>query len=712
MGRSLQQPPRAGRGSQGGGGVEREPLSQPGKEERDENSDSSSSKVRLASNKTSYAQALKTSLAEPGWSTSRSHTPSETSLVVGTRTPTPVSAQVPAAPPSPSPSPAAEIITAVSSPSSHSGRSSSQLSTVAPSDPLQEEEGDKEGGEMVSESVAGATDLVSLESESQSEQEREDGEEGEDGEMVTRGDNELPSTSLETESVGGCGLPQAPPPSMSQVQQSMAELVPKPLLEAAHLPPDPPLPPDPGPVRSLPFQPPLERTLLPQQQLWPRPLSAHLPEHLRVLRQEQGRMPHLPVQLTQQQLLLLQHHKLLQQQSQKLHPHQRQAFPDSVSMVTMARLPAPRQQFHLVNPRPLMTTPTPGGSAHQLPHPQGVVMVSTPLQQQFHQTLLPQQKPLFSLPPHSRQELGRAPTISPPCLQATVSRHSMQPFHGGFRGNQQPEMGERDGKVGLSVTASPFVPGGKSEQGAKKRSPPVGDLPAPPHPHRPPGFDQPSLATRPLLLQPTLLPAQPLPRPITTHPTPPLVTHPPLPLSLPPSSQLAALQRLHQPVAKPGVHHLHTTRPATRPLSFFQYHHPHTRGDALLLHDPAHHQKATPTLSDSAHQSHSLLEQAKLLQVSSVFPPGSAGLIPNPYTTGGVAFMPPIAIPTVSLTTPTLTPPQTLPLLKGGVGIAQKKPLLPTPTAPQAVITGVAPSGTRLPLTHLSQQVQQHHGYH
>ena len=733
----LQQPLRAGsRGSslpaEKDGGSRLSQAIPDGESGRD-----SVSKARLASAKTSYAQALKTSLGESGWSTSRSLTPSETSLAQGTRTPTPVLAPQVSSPPPRAALAAASPKSPVSTASNGSLSSQALPSTGSPALPPSSSAAQVESLKEQGEDTLPAGDVTASSpsppasqlSDSHSESGLEEVEVLENDEKDNEDDKNSQLTIVESVGVGGHGLEQNPPPNRSQVVRSTSELG----VQVAVSQAGPRIPTE--PVQSRPAEPLLQaqplassidRTHLAQKQFL-RPLTAQ--PQLTDARVRHDQLPsRVQVQLTpQQQLqqLLHLHHqqKLLQQQAQQLHHQQRQQFPDTLASI--ARLSAPRQPLHLVNTRPLVTTPTPqvlsgGGSAHQLPHPQGVVVVPRPpIQQPFHQQpLLPQQRPHQHL-----SATTHSAALSPPGLQAT---HHRQP--GGFRGDStmaarlgpvsqgammvpiaSGDTGERasvDSKAGLSVTASPFIPGGHEQldQPAKKISPPLADIP---HQPRHSGLES-SLVRPQLLLQHAMLPGQALTRPITTLPTPPLVTHPPLPLSLPPPSQLTSL-RLQQPLAKPGLHlPSRVSNPAaamaTRPVSFYQYPHPANRGDALLLHDPAHHAKTTPTISDG---SLGLLDQAKLLQVSSVFPhpPGSAGLIPNPYTAAGMTFMPPVAMPTVSLTTPSLTSPQTLSFSKAGVSLATRKPLLPTPAAPQTVVPGTVPP--HLPLAHLPQVQRQ-----
>ena len=493
--------------------------------------------------------------------------------------------------------------------------------------------------------------------------------------------------------------------------------------------------------------------------------------------QQQQQLQHHQKQQLQQQLL----------QVQRVNQQQRRSYPDPTSLVSVARLPTPRQQLHLLGTRPLMTAPAPQvlppTQASQLQHhTQNLVVLPTPVQHNVHhhqqqQQQVPQHKvfPMqhsqlehakilsdsrtsttaASLPGsilHPTQSTSTAPqqlvlaggqhppTTIPSVPQSSGSPQSVTNSVAGSTVSEDKGGGNGDLKTRLSVTASPFIPGGKTEQPPGNKNRPDKKI-SPPliensnvhsvQPVQPPGFEQ---ITRPFLLQPTMVPGQPhLPlnsavRPLTTIPPTPLVNHPTLPLSLPPRAPLAATMCVPQSLAKTASLPLHlpthTTRPAavqTRQVPFYQYHQPN-RGDALLHHNPAHHTKSS--LPDST-QSHSLLDQPKLLQM---FPPGSAGLIPNPYTPAGMTFVPPIAIATLPLTTPTPTPsPQTLSFSKNGsntAGLQQKKPLLPTPTAAlqtppiTALVGGVSPlsstTGTqpRLPLRQDQQQQQQlQHSY-
>ena len=797
----------------------------------------------------SYAQALKTSLTESSWSTSPSHTPSETSLMLDTRTPTPVHIAVPSPTLSTPDSPAGRE-------NNSPGKSSSPHPSTAPHPTSTEERVPPDNVIVTSSGAPPEADVappvtnVTLE-ESDSEDTRpldqaEKEEEGSEEVSVEKKENRAAGTQS-GETIGGCGLQQAPPPSQaqSQVQRGTLEQVHNPLpsqpvqgpltRQAEPLPtreqlsnrqvqhlsnrqvqhlsnrqaetfpvPEPlatrqvePLPTQEQlsnrqaevysnrQAETMPVQEPLatrqvepllqarptmpvsslEHVALPQKQ-WFRPVQAHARQpHLVEQPRLQAPRPELQpstqqsrplflqqqaqLQLKQQQLQQLiltaqkQHSlqpQLLQQHVQRLVHHRQYGYPESASI---ARLSTPPQPLHLVSARPLMTTHAPQGlpvtSCHQLPHPQSLLVLQTArLQHPFHPPLPPQQTHLsFPLAP-TTQEVRKnehPAALSPSSLSLKTSKQQVFHHPASYRGDgpsvvsaQQVLVDERkeengESKAGLSVSASPFIPGSKTEQsanslvapGSKKISPPLVDV----RPHhrftsRPPGFEHPQLP-RPVLLQPTVL-HQPLSlaAPVRTIQAPP---RPTLPLSFPhhpphAHPHLASLG-IQQPQLGKPIHHLQsqTSRVAAsvvpaRPLSFYhQFHLPQTRGgggDTLLFHDPTHHQKVTPSLSDSA----DLLEQAKLLKMSSVFHPHAhAGLIPNPYTGAGVAFVPPVAMPTASLTTPTPTPsPQAL--AKGvSTGLAAKKPLLPTPTAPQAMMTGPLSSG--VPRLSLPRQQQQ-----
>ena len=733
-----------------------------------------SSKTRATAAKTfSYAQALKTSLADSSWSTSRSHTPSETSLILDTRTPTPVQVQVPSPTTVSVPTP-----NSLDSPAGREDSSPSQLSSPLPSTgntaspESTEEKVPAHGGDDVIITSGASPEgevapvVTSKESVGEDSQPLNDlaVEEGEGKEVSGERKEDLPATAAaKSEETSGRGLQQAPPPGQAQTQvhrgtpehppnplppqpaqESMATRQVEPLLQTQPS----------APVSSL------DQPVLPQKQ-WLRPLQAQV--HTRqprlveqprlqasrpdLLSSVQSKPQHLQLQAAQlqfkqqqlQQLILMarkqQPQLLHQQHSQRVLQHRQQGFYESASI---ARLPTPHQPLQLVGARPLMTTPTHQGlavaSPHQMPHPQSLFVLQSPhLQHPFHPPL-PQQTHLSFTRAPTTQEVRKTEhpaNISPPGLPLNTSKqvvHSPANYRGD--GSTQVSIGEvgenmegnGESRAGLSVTASPFIPGGRTEQSppvqsVKKISPPLVDIP-PYLVSRPPGFEPPQLP-RPVLLQRAVLPAQPLSltavRPITTIQAPP---RPTLPLSLPPPHPQLTTLRIQPPLAKP-LHHLSSQAPRlasvvpTRPVSFYQFHHPQNRGgETILLHKPTHHQKVTPSLSDSI-QGHSLVDQAKLLHVSSIFhPQGHAGLIHNPYTAGGVTFVPPVAIPTASLTTPTPTP--ALSLAKGGSVIAGRKPLLPTPTAPQAIMTGTLSSGTpRLSLAHRPQDPQAlQHSYH
>ena len=759
---------QSSRAGSGGGGVweEEEGISSALAGKGEAGGAEISSKTGAASAKTfSYAQALKTSLADSSWSTSRSHTPSDTSLMLDTRTPTPVQVQVPSPTPVSVPTP-----NSLDSPACREDGSPSQLSSPLPStgntaspDSTEEKVPAHDGDDVIITLGASpegevAPVVTSKESVGEDSQPLNDwvAEEGGGKEVSGERKEDMPATTAaKSEEISGCGLQQAPPPgkAQSQVQRGTPERLPNPL------PPQPAQ--EPMATRQveplLQMQPSapissLDQPVLPQKQ-WLRPLQAQartrqprLVEQPRLqasrpdfLSSVQSKPQHLQLQaqlqLKQQQLqqLILMAQKqqpqlLHQQHSQRVLQHRQQGFYESASVT---RLPTPPQPLQLLGPRPLMTTPTHQGlavaSPHQMPHPQSLLVLQSPhLQHTFHPPLPPRQTH-FSFPraPTTQEvrKTERPANISPPGLPLNTSKqvvHSPANYRG--NGSTQVSIGEvgekkevnGESRAGLSVTASPFIPGGRTEQSAnphvqsvKKISPPLVDIP-PYLVSRPPGFEPPQLP-RPVLIQRAVLPAQPLSlRPITTIHAP---LRPTLPLSLPPPHPQLATLRIQPPLAKP-LHHLSSQapRPAsvvpTRPVSFYQFHHPQNRGgETILLHDPTHHQKVAPSLSDST-QGRSLVGQAKLLPM--FHPQGHAGLIRNPYTAGGVTFVPPVAIPTASLTTPTPTPsPQALSLATGGLGLAGKKPLLPTPTAPQAIMTGTLSSGTpRLSLAHRPQDSQ------
>ena len=487
------------------------------------------------------------------------------------------------------------------------------------------------------------------------------------------------------------------------------------------------------------------------------PQSVQL-QHMQLKQQQQQQLHFLHIQQMaaqkQHQLQLLQH----------VHRLQRHGYLDPAPLVSVARLPTPQQPLHLLTSRPQVAAPAPQvlPTASHL-NPQNVMLMRANLQQAFQQQLMPKhlqspsRHPVQQNSEQSKLLRSDRPTSSPPGLLKTHyvgpavasqpavtgagSSYTLAGDHSS-REMSQPASGQTgvtvavcgdkldgngDMKSRLSVTASPFIPGGKSEQPVapprppKKISPPlVESLPPSSRPRHPPGFEHPQVARQFLLqsaVQPAVLPNQPLPltavRPLTTLPATPLANHPAL---LPPA-QLAAL-RMQQSLAKTASLPLHlpahTTRQTgiqTRPVSFYQYHQP-SRGDALLRHDPTHHTKATPSPSDSSQ----ILDQPKILQLPSVPPQGSGGLIPNPFAAAGVTFVPPVTVPALPLTTPTPTPsPQTLSLTKSGSALRQpKKALLPTPTTlPTAPRTALAPSSTtavpvRLPLAHRQEQQLQH----
>ena len=479
-------------------------------------------------------------------------------------------------------------------------------------------------------------------------------------------------------------------------------------------------------------------------------------------------------QLQQQQLhyniIRFQQMKQQQQQQQQLqllqqaHRLQRHGYLDPAPLVSVARLPTPQQPLRLPTSRPQMAAPAPQvlPTASHL-NPQNMMLVRANLQQAFQKQHVPkhlqspsrppvqqsseqskllksdcptsshtgQMKTHYTGPAVASQPTGTGTGSNYPLAGDHPGRETSQPANGGQTGTTVTVSGDGNGdlKSRLSVTASPFIPGGNSEQPPVApaqppkniSSPLVESVPLSSRLHHPPGFDHPQVPRQYLLqsaVPPAVLPNQPLPltavRPLTTHPATPLASHPTLPL---PTAQLAALrmqQSLAKTVSLPLHLPAHTTRQTsiqTRPVSFYQYHQP-SRGDALLRHDPTQHTKAAPSPSDSSHN----LDQPKLLQFPSVLPPGSGGLMPNPFTAAGVGFGPPVTVPALPLTTPTPTPsPQTLSLTMSASGLRQpKKALLPTPTSlPSGPRTALAPSSTtavpvRLPHTHRQEQQLQH----
>ncbi|CAI8013955.1 Long-chain-fatty-acid--CoA ligase 5 [Geodia barretti] len=606
---------QSSRAGSGGGGVweEEEGISSALAGKGEAGGAEISSKTGAASAKTfSYAQALKTSLADSSWSTSRSHTPSDTSLMLDTRTPTPVQVQVPSPTPVSVPTP-----NSLDSPACREDGSPSQLSSPLPStgntaspDSTEEKVPAHDGDDVIITLGASpegevAPVVTSKESVGEDSQPLNDwvAEEGGGKEVSGERKEDMPATTAaKSEEISGCGLQQAPPPgkAQSQVQRGTPERLPNPL------PPQPAQ--EPMATRQveplLQMQPSapissLDQPVLPQKQ-WLRPLQAQartrqprLVEQPRLqasrpdfLSSVQSKPQHLQLQaqlqLKQQQLqqLILMAQKqqpqlLHQQHSQRVLQHRQQGFYESASVT---RLPTPPQPLQLLGPRPLMTTPTHQGlavaSPHQMPHPQSLLVLQSPhLQHTFH-------------PP--------SPSSANSLLLPTSSDNT------------------GSAKTGVC------------------------------------GPDQTGL----------VLPVPPSPEP---------------------------------------------------------------RRRDLLLHDPTHHQKVAPSLSDST-QGRSLVGQAKLLPM--FHPQGHAGLIRNPYTAGGVTFVPPVAIPTASLTTPTPTPsPQALSLATGGLGLAGKKasaahpdcaagnndrdPLFwDSPALPGSPAAGLAGTSALLPLASILNSVR------
>ena len=787
----------------------------------------------------SYAQALKTSLADSGWSSPRSHTPSEGSLPLDTRTPTPLSMMVPVL--TPSQTPPLSSKTLGSSPSHIELSSTSECThkSVTPDKPRRSPDTPapplEPRGEMVQSlelkdvAVGHVTVLEAAASPGSNERGSPHDEKAahqpllqeplmmkEESREVAAAEVEgvlTPAKDTPAEDMGECELPQAHSPSTlhpnSQVQATLNNAP----ACSAQVPDTPPtslpaiphshvqLQPDhllqtqlPAPVVPVPHQ---EQTQLPRKQ-WPHQAQAPT-QHLHnqrqfeqalqspsLLQNQQNRQGN--VQLTQQ--LLQQQHSPQSIQLQQLHQHQQQqlhflrlqqmkqqqqhlqflqahrlqrhGYLDPASLVSVARLPTPQQPLHLLTSRPQMTAPAPQvlPTASQL-NAQNMMLVHANLQQAFQKQHMPKHLQSPNRPPvqqsseqtkllksdcpisshpgqikthYTGPAVANQPTVtgagpSYPLAGDHHGREAPQPANGGQTGTTLAVSGDGNGdlKSRLSVTASPFIPGGKSEQPVTPAQPPkkigsplVESVPLSSRPHHPPGFEHPQVARQYLLpstVPPAVLPNQPLPltavRPLTTPQPTPLASHPTLPL---PPVRLAALH-MQQSLAK-TVSPLHppanTTRQTsiqTRPVSFYQYHQP-SRGGALLRHDPTQHTKATPSPSDSSHN----LDQLKLLQFPPVLPPGSGGLMPNPFTAAGVAFVPPVTIPTLPLTTPTPTSsPQTLSLTKSASGLRQaKKPLLPTPTShPSAPRTALTPSSTtavpvRPPLAHRQEQQLQH----
>ena len=753
----------------------------------------------------SYAQALKTSLAESGWSTPRSHTPSDTSLPLNTRTPTPVTMAMSTHTHSLTPptitSTQSEVTTGptyhgtvpehtdqkspeASPPSTQSDTSveNTQLhhdDIIIPS-PEVTSPVSEEACTIHSTSVLGSS-LRKNETKSPDKTSPNLPTSKQEGQSTL---NNAPSTT------------EATPTTLSSFPQPLVQLI-------ADQTQDPILVPPLDQTQTPALVPPLDQTQTPalvplmdqtqkqwlatpnqqqieyvgphqshhqnkqantrqqQQQQNQQHVKQHNPQNVQLQQhlQHQQRLQHLihvhqmaqkqqiqqqlqhqqqqlhQQQLHQQQLhhhqqqqlhhqqqqQLQQHHKLQQQQQLLQRVQQlRQHYPDPTSLVSIARLHTPRQPIHLLSgARPLMTAVAPPPPPTAVPTPSQLqqMLLHSHLQQhvpqKIRQPLSVQQttevrhelpasptglvRPHLTPGPASKQVvLGAAPPPPPPPPPASYSTSSGDTPHSvSVSGEKQDGDGEKrdgdgEGKTRLSVTASPFIPGGTSEktrsQPLKKTSPPSVEGEHPP-PLRPPGLEHPQVA-RPVLLQPAVS---------LRAATTPLVTPPSL---LPPPMQLATL-RMHRqalPAASLPLHPpSHTTRQGqVGPVPFYQYHQP-GRGDALLHHDPTQHTK-----TDSTH-SHALLGQPKLLQVSSVPPPsGSGGLIPNPYAAAGMAFVSPVAIPTLPLTTPTPTPPPQSFSLSNKGGQA-KKALLPTPaTTPSA---GMSP--TAIPVR-LAQRHEQH----
>lgn len=762
----------------------------------------------------SYAQVLKTSLSD-SWTSSRSHTPSEGSLAVDTRTPTPVNMLL-QTPPQTSPldsnthSPNQSSEVASTPEHNHLNASldrlhaSPDLSSMPMLSPAQLEptvnEEDETSSHTSPQAVVAASESVDSPKSVEvcSSQDRAEISTSPDHSMaVNEKGRELPTDtaaalmpSLHVVSDDSTDLPPAPPPPTNVVSVSapssttcadLPKATPTPLPVTVRFP-QPRVqtdqllqkqgsilvPPQDHIQTQKPWAHPVQ---LPSQQLHseqrvasgPNPL-VHTHQHHRqgnipVPQQHMQHNPHLQqlqlqqhLQLKQPQLqhLLLQVQKqqLYQQQQQqvqyhRLQPQQRHRYPEPASVT---RLPTPQRPLPLLTSRPLMTAPAP----RVLPTPSHLHPMLLQLQQAFQQPqhialkshqMIPMQQQnselLKSEPPglpktrtahyHVHDMAGKQLVIG-----ATSESASTYPSGGRSREVSQPtgssqetvsvaekrEGGNGDLKTRLSVTASPFIPGGNSDQQAtptpplKKISPPL--VEGPPHPRHPPGFDH-AQVPRPFLLQPAILPTQALAavRPLTTIPAAPIASHPPLALSLPVAALRMQQQQQQQPLTKTIHLPAHTTRQAsvpTRPVPFYQYHQT-SHGDTLIRHDPAHHTKVPPSDPPPV-QGHALLDQPKLLQ-SSMLPHGGGGLMPNPFT-AGVTFVPPVAVPPLPLTTPTPSPSsQALPLTKSSSALQAKKALLPTPTTIATHHPGIAlstPSATTVPgrLSHGQEQQLQH----
>ena len=301
-----------------------------------------------------------------------------------------------------------------------------------------------------------------------------------------------------------------------------------------------------------------------------------------------------------------------------------------------------------------------------------------------------------------------------------------------------------ESKVGLSVTASPFIPGTKTEQPApttnhqlKKTSPPSSEGAALlSNPRHPPGFEHPSPPPPPLqvagpvlMQQAGLASGHPLTA-VRPLPAGPLPRHPSLPLSLPPQPLAVAtfpMQQQPQTLAKTTPLPLHLTAHASRQNSgqprsvpFFSYHQPPSRGEHLHRHNHSHHSKPSAGPAEQ-HRTpgHLLLDQSKVIPLPPALQRGTTGLMPTPYP----AFIPrlPAAAPSLPLTTtPPVPSPQAMALAKGSaLHQQQKQPLLPTPTSvipsppvmssPAASVIAIPPSAqmaVRVPFP-LSQEQQQ-----
>lgn len=301
-----------------------------------------------------------------------------------------------------------------------------------------------------------------------------------------------------------------------------------------------------------------------------------------------------------------------------------------------------------------------------------------------------------------------------------------------------------ESKVGLSVTASPFIPGTKTEQPVsttnhqlKKTSPPSSEgAVLLSNPRHPPGFEHPSppppppQVAGPMLVQRAVLtPGHPLTA-VRPLPAAPLPSHPSLPLSLPPQQLAVAafpVQQQPQTLAKTTPLPLHLPAHASRQNSgqprsvpFFPYHQP-PRGEHMQRHSHSHHSKSSAGPAEQHRTPHLLLDQSKMIPLPPALQRGAGGLMPTPYP----AFIPrlPAAAPSLPLTTaPPIPSPQALALAKGSaLHQQQKKPLLPTPTsvmpspvmpAPAASVIAISPSApmaVRVPFPPSQEQQQPLH---